>query len=178
VKMKQLVGFCLLGLTAAQCEIGGDIGGDWEAGWKVVFGEHETLGCVVADNDQSNQYDTYDKALQRCQDIFGDAGRVVEVLNENEQAWLVDLMIRAEAIQDDPALAWWWSALFDGDDNWEWEWVNSGVARYTNWHPVATPNHTNYDCMQFTSGTANAGRWMTMTCGSTYIATRPICQLL
>ena len=67
VKMKQLVGFCLVGLTAAQCEIGGDIGGDWEAGWKVVFGEHETLGCVVADNDQSNQYDTYDKALQRCE---------------------------------------------------------------------------------------------------------------
>ena len=58
-----LVSSWLVAAARAACSVGGD----WQAGWNVIWAEHETLGCVVADNDQSNQYDTYDKALQRCQ---------------------------------------------------------------------------------------------------------------
>ena len=58
-----LVSSWLVAAARAACSVGGD----WQTGWNVIWAEHETLGCVVADNDPSHQFDTYDKALGRCQ---------------------------------------------------------------------------------------------------------------
>ena len=58
------------------------------------------------------------------------------MLNEEEQEFLVGLMQQAEVIMDEPGWSWWWGALFDGDDDWVWEWVHCKWIR----HDFKIPN--------------------------------------
>ena len=54
---------------------------------------------------------------------------------------------------DTECLTWWWSGLTDMDDDGIWEWPESGVANYTDWHMAAVPNLDNFNCMQLLSAT-------------------------
>merc|ERR1719427_636307 len=119
-----------------------------------TFVESPTMGCVFAESDETQRYDTYDKALGRCKEMLGD-----------------------NAITD---LAYWWSGLRDDDDDGVWAWESSGTIPangYTHWHPAAVPEHSSFNCMQFLSATDYDAQWMTFLCIDDYINTHPLCQL-
>merc|ERR1719471_2163731 len=139
----------------------------------------DSMGCVFA--DIYHIYDRYDEALGKCKEVFGEKARLVEILSEEDQEFILPLMKAAEEYfypnLDTECLTWWWSGLTDMDDDGIWEWPESGVANYTNWHMAAVPNLDNFNCMQLLSATCGDGKWMTYQCSDAYINTHPICQL-
>merc|ERR1712179_161200 len=134
-------------------------------------------GCLFADTNEVHRYDTYDKAVGLCREVFGPTGRLAEILSKEEQDLATTVMRAGEEMLSDPKLSYWWSGLKDSNDDRTWEWENSGTAVYTNWHKDALPEVHAYDCMQFLSGTYYQGQWMNFQCYDNFISTRPLCQL-
>jgi len=141
----------------------------------------ESTGCIWADADESNNYDNFDQALERCKELFGPEGRLIEIVSDEDQALAVQVMRAAEAsfTLNDPEYSYWISGLRDLDDDGTWTWTGSGrEAQYTNWHPAAVPDLRGKNCMQLLSGTALDGLWMTYECINNYINTHALCQLM
>lgn len=114
---------------------------------------------------------------------MGDNAILAEALNEDQQNILVSLMKEAEQYFMDPVLSYWVSGLIreDNDDP-TWTWAYSGQKvppSWSNWNEMAVPNITGHDqnCMQYLSGTAFGGEWMTFQCSNNYIQVHPLCQL-
>merc|ERR1712243_240544 len=42
-------------------------------------------GCVFADTDEKERYDTYDRALELCKKVLGPNGRLAEILSAEDQ---------------------------------------------------------------------------------------------
>merc|ERR1712215_78553 len=115
-----------------------------------TFTETDSMGCVFAESDETQRYDTYDKALARCKEVLGSSAILAEVLSEE-----------------------------DNDDG-VWTWKSNGdipAGGYTHWHPAAVPEHSSFNCMQFLSGTNYEAQWMTFLCIDDYNNTHPLCQL-
>eukprot|EP00092_Neocalanus_flemingeri_P036944 GFUD01040218.1.p1 GENE.GFUD01040218.1~~GFUD01040218.1.p1 ORF type:complete len:191 (-),score=34.31 GFUD01040218.1:91-615(-) len=139
----------------------------------------QSMGCVYADADMEDRYDTYERALFRCKEIMGGRAILAEIGSASDQKTVLEAMLAAEATFDPENLnfSYWWSGLRDDDDDGEWIWVENGPAIYTNWNARAVPNHSSFNCMQLLSATNHGGEWMTFLCGDNYINTHPLCQL-
>merc|ERR1712236_26057 len=147
-----------------------------------TFTETDSMGCVFAESDETQRYDTYDKALARCKEVLGSSAILAEVLSEEDNDTIVKVMKAAEQLIDNASteLAYWWSGLRDDNDDGVWTWKSNGdipAGGYTHWHPAAVPEHSSFNCMQFLSGTNYEAQWMTFLCIDDYINTHPLCQL-
>jgi len=144
---------------------------------------HEDMGCLYADPSEEDKYDNYGQALQACRNIMGNKSVLAEALNEEQQNILASLMKEAEKYFMDPVLSYWMSGLQrDGDDAPSWTWAHSGQKvppSYSDWNEAAVPNITGHrlNCMQYLSGTAFDGEWMTFDCSNDFIQVHPLCQL-
>ena len=60
-------------------------------------------------------------------DLFGSEGRLIEIMNDEDQALAVKVIQAAEASFEisDPELSYWWTGLQDPDDDGVWTWVGS-----------------------------------------------------
>ena len=92
-----------------------------------------------------------------CRDVFGPEGRLIEIQSAEDQELAVQVMKAAEGMFGGE-LPSWWSALRDDDDDGLWVWFGSNTSlTYSAWHPNAVPDHQQFNCMQFLSGTAYEG---------------------
>lgn len=138
----------------------------------------DSMGCVFA--DPYDKYEKYSLALNRCREIFGPRGRLVEIHSLEDQQAILPIMQDAEDTfydEEDVCISWWWTGLTDMNDDGIWEWPEGGSANFTYWHDAAVPEMQNYNCMQLLSATCYDGRWMTFQCSDAFINTHPICQL-
>lgn len=58
-------------------------------------------------------------------ELFGSAGRLVEIMSQEDQDFVLKLLRTAESGFDDPELSYWWTGLKDEDDDRVWNWVGS-----------------------------------------------------
>ena len=62
-------------------------------------------------------------------ETFGAEGRLIEIMNEEDQEVALNLIRDVEASFEicDPELSYWWTGLqdTDDDDDWVWKWVGS-----------------------------------------------------
>ena len=119
-------------------------------------------------------------SLECIRDVFGPEGRLIEIHSAEDQELAVEVMKAAESMftVGEPELSYWWSGLRDDDDDGVWIWAGSNTPMtYSDWHPAAVPDVEDFNCMQFLSGTAYEGKWMTYNCYDEILSTLPLCQL-
>ena len=101
--------------------------GECPIGWK--DGSGVGLGCLYADTSNST---TQTDAFKICQG-FGEGGRLVEILNEEQTIFLQNML---GTLENDSALSehvGWWIGLDDKDTEGVFRWPVAGIAEYTHW---------------------------------------------
>ena len=61
-------------------------------------------------------------------EVFGSEGRLIEILNEEDQEVAVELIRAVEALLLDisyQSIFYWWTGLQDADDDRVWTWIGS-----------------------------------------------------
>ena len=89
------------------------------------------LGCVLADMDHPNTDQTTAETICRN---FGEGGRLVEIVNQEQMTFLQDYLGQVEhewGVED--GWIWWWIGLNDREMEGEFVWPVNGPANFTNW---------------------------------------------
>ena len=58
-------------------------------------------------------------------ELFGSAGRLVEIMSQEDQDFVVKLLRTVESGFVEPELSYWWTGLKDENDDRVWNWVGS-----------------------------------------------------
>ena len=60
-------------------------------------------------------------------EIFGDEGRLIEIMNEDDQELVIDVTRRAEAEEyfGDSKYSYWWTGLEAPGEDHIWTWITS-----------------------------------------------------
>jgi len=137
------------------------------------------LGCVYADIRDYN----IDEATAEniCKD-FGEGGRLVEIINEEQMYFLQNWLEAVELVHNFNGYIWWWIGLNDIEEEGKYVWPVNGPVNYTHWDEEYIYDgepydyYGNYDCVEMQSAEIYSLLWLAMECDDTQ-DTYAVCQL-